>query len=119
MYLAKFKQCLSKAMHFMKAHIINTMQNLTSQLMKRVSKSQRSIPHVHFLCCFSPVTVFLCPTQDPMNLTNADNAFTLYYVKYRAAAPKVRVSTGILFFFFLHTYTDNRNDTLILFAFSH
>ncbi|TNN04252.1 hypothetical protein fugu_001281 [Takifugu bimaculatus] len=61
-YLAKFKQCLSKAMHFMKVHITNTMQNLTTQLIKR----------------------------DPMNLTNADNAFTLYYVKYRAAAPKVR-----------------------------
>uniref|UniRef100_A0A8D3C4L0 Conserved oligomeric Golgi complex subunit 3 n=1 Tax=Scophthalmus maximus TaxID=52904 RepID=A0A8D3C4L0_SCOMX len=61
-YLAKFKQCLSKAMHFMKIHIVNTMQNLTSQLTKR----------------------------DPMGLTNADNAFTLYYVKYRAAAPKVR-----------------------------
>uniref|UniRef100_A0A4W6CNE5 Conserved oligomeric Golgi complex subunit 3 n=1 Tax=Lates calcarifer TaxID=8187 RepID=A0A4W6CNE5_LATCA len=61
-YLAKFKQCLSKAMHFMKIHIVNTMQNLTSQLTKR----------------------------DPMGLTNADNAFTLYYVKFRAAAPKVR-----------------------------
>uniref|UniRef100_H3D8Y0 Conserved oligomeric Golgi complex subunit 3 n=1 Tax=Tetraodon nigroviridis TaxID=99883 RepID=H3D8Y0_TETNG len=61
-YLTKFKQCLSKAMHFMKVHIVNTMQNLTSQLIKR----------------------------DPMNLTSADNAFTLYYVKYRAAAPKVR-----------------------------
>lgn len=31
-------------------------------------------------------------SQDPMSLTNADNAFTLYYVKFRAAAPKVRVS---------------------------
>ncbi|XP_040057087.1 conserved oligomeric Golgi complex subunit 3 [Gasterosteus aculeatus] len=61
-YLAKFKQCLSRAMHFMKIHIVNTMQHLTSQLTKR----------------------------DPMGLTNADNAFTLYYVKYRAAAPKVR-----------------------------
>ncbi|XP_069558770.1 conserved oligomeric Golgi complex subunit 3 isoform X2 [Brachyistius frenatus] len=61
-YLAKFKQCLSKAMHYMKIHIVNTMQNLTSQLTKR----------------------------DPMGLTNADNAFTLYYVKFRAAAPKVR-----------------------------
>uniref|UniRef100_A0A8C9WXK3 Conserved oligomeric Golgi complex subunit 3 n=1 Tax=Sander lucioperca TaxID=283035 RepID=A0A8C9WXK3_SANLU len=61
-YLAKFKQCLSKAMHFMKIHIVNTMQHLTGQLTKR----------------------------DPMGLTNADNAFTLYYVKYRAAAPKVR-----------------------------
>lgn len=27
-----------------------------------------------------------------MGLTNADNAFTLYYVKFRAAAPKVKVS---------------------------
>uniref|UniRef100_A0A671TMB8 Conserved oligomeric Golgi complex subunit 3 n=1 Tax=Sparus aurata TaxID=8175 RepID=A0A671TMB8_SPAAU len=61
-YLAKFKQCLSKAMHFMKIHIVNTMQNLTSQLTKR----------------------------DPMGLANADNAFTLYYVKFRAVAPKVR-----------------------------
>uniref|UniRef100_A0A8C2ZV76 Conserved oligomeric Golgi complex subunit 3 n=1 Tax=Cyclopterus lumpus TaxID=8103 RepID=A0A8C2ZV76_CYCLU len=61
-YLAKFKQCLSKARHFMKIHIVNTLQHLTSQLTKR----------------------------DPMGLTNADNAFTLYYVKYRAAAPKVR-----------------------------
>ncbi|XP_010771833.1 conserved oligomeric Golgi complex subunit 3 isoform X2 [Notothenia coriiceps] len=61
-YLAKFKRCLSKAMHFMKIHIVNTMQNLTSQLTKR----------------------------DSMGLTNADSAFTLYYVRYRAAAPKVR-----------------------------
>lgn len=34
--------------------------------------------------------------QDPLGLTNADNAFTLYYVKFRAAAPKVNVS--IMFF---------------------
>ncbi|CAL8322159.1 unnamed protein product [Merluccius merluccius] len=61
-YLAKFKQCLSKAMHFMKTHIVNTMHNLTSQLTKR----------------------------DPLGMVNADNAFTLYYVKFRAAAPKVR-----------------------------
>uniref|UniRef100_A0A3Q3MYR4 Conserved oligomeric Golgi complex subunit 3 n=1 Tax=Labrus bergylta TaxID=56723 RepID=A0A3Q3MYR4_9LABR len=61
-YLAKFKQCLSKAMHFMKIYIVNTMQNLTNQLTKR----------------------------DPMGLTNADNAFTLFYVKFRAASPKVR-----------------------------
>ncbi|KAG7282896.1 hypothetical protein CRUP_018396 [Coryphaenoides rupestris] len=61
-YLSKFKQCLSKAMHFMKSHIVNTMHHLTSQLTKR----------------------------DPLGLANADNAFTLYYVKFRAAAPKVR-----------------------------
>ncbi|XP_068602288.1 conserved oligomeric Golgi complex subunit 3 [Brachionichthys hirsutus] len=62
LYVTKFKQCLSKAMHFMKLHIVNTMQNLTVHLLKR----------------------------DPVRLTNADNAFTLYYVKFRAAAPKVR-----------------------------
>lgn len=39
------------------------------------------------------MSVFLlCLHQDPMGLTNADNAFTLYYVKFRAAAPKVNVS---------------------------
>lgn len=52
-----------------------------------------------------------------MNLTNADNAFTLYYVKYRAAAPKVRVSQYV--FCILTLSTDKENDTLILFAFSH
>uniref|UniRef100_A0A673C518 Conserved oligomeric Golgi complex subunit 3 n=1 Tax=Sphaeramia orbicularis TaxID=375764 RepID=A0A673C518_9TELE len=57
-YLAKFKQCLSKAMHFMKIHIV--------------------------------VLLLLLLPQDPMGLANADNAFTLYYVKFRAAAPKVR-----------------------------
>lgn len=36
-YLVKFKQCLSKAMHLMKTYTVNTLQNLTSQLIKRVS----------------------------------------------------------------------------------
>nr|XP_033803321.1 conserved oligomeric Golgi complex subunit 3 [Geotrypetes seraphini] len=60
-YLTKFKQCLSKAMHLMKMYTVNTIQNLTNQLLKR----------------------------DPSAVPNADNAFTLYYVKFRAAAPKV------------------------------
>ncbi|KAM9486494.1 conserved oligomeric Golgi complex subunit 3 [Clarias gariepinus] len=60
-YLAKFRQCLSKALHLLKTHIINTLQNLTNQLTKR----------------------------DPA-AANTDNAFTLYYVKFRAAAPKLR-----------------------------
>lgn len=30
--------------------------------------------------------------QDPVAAANADNAFTLYYVKFRAAAPKLRVT---------------------------
>ncbi|XP_046935884.1 conserved oligomeric Golgi complex subunit 3 isoform X2 [Lynx rufus] len=61
-YLLKFKQCLSKALHLMKTYTVNTLQNLTSQLLKR----------------------------DPASVPNADNAFTLFYVKFRAAAPKVR-----------------------------
>ncbi|XP_030618312.1 conserved oligomeric Golgi complex subunit 3 [Delphinapterus leucas] len=61
-YLLKFKQCLSKALHLMKTYTVNTLQNLTSQLLKR----------------------------DPSSVPNADNAFTLFYVKFRAAAPKVR-----------------------------
>ncbi|KAF3843197.1 hypothetical protein F7725_002046 [Dissostichus mawsoni] len=53
-YLAKFKQCLSKAMHFMKIHIVNTMQNLTSQLTKRslieqIEQRAEKIPEYHQL----------------------------------------------------------------------
>ncbi|OXB57970.1 hypothetical protein ASZ78_004292 [Callipepla squamata] len=61
-YLTKFKQCLLKAMHLIKTYTVNTLQNLTNQLMKR----------------------------DPSAVPNSDNAFTLFYVKFRAAAPKVR-----------------------------
>ncbi|XP_022521365.2 conserved oligomeric Golgi complex subunit 3 isoform X1 [Astyanax mexicanus] len=61
-YLAKFRQCLSKAMQLIRTHAVSTLQNLTSQLTKR----------------------------DPLGVANADNAFTLYYVKFRAAAPKLR-----------------------------
>ncbi|XP_053311480.1 conserved oligomeric Golgi complex subunit 3 [Spea bombifrons] len=62
-YLTKFKQCLSKAMLLMKTYTVNTLQNLTNQLLKR---------------------------HDSSNVPNTDNAFTLFYVKFRAAAPKVR-----------------------------
>ncbi|XP_044140004.1 conserved oligomeric Golgi complex subunit 3 isoform X2 [Bufo gargarizans] len=61
-YMAKVKQCLSKAMHLMKTYTVNTLQNLTNQLMKR----------------------------DPSTAPHSDNAFTLFYVKFRGAAPKVR-----------------------------
>ncbi|XP_026886252.2 conserved oligomeric Golgi complex subunit 3 isoform X1 [Electrophorus electricus] len=61
-YLAKFRQCLCKAVLLMKTHTVNTLQNLTSQLTKR----------------------------DQMGVANADNAFTLYYVRFRAAAPKLK-----------------------------
>lgn len=45
-YLTKFKQCLSKAMHLMKSHTVNTLQNLTAQLAKRV--------------CFTNVKLCIC-----------------------------------------------------------
>lgn len=45
-----------------------------------------------------------------MGLTNADSAFTLYYVRYRAAAPKVRVSC---FIHWTYTYHFVCNKTLI------
>ncbi|XP_063088826.1 conserved oligomeric Golgi complex subunit 3 isoform X3 [Cavia porcellus] len=61
-YLLKFKQCLSKALHLMKTYTVNTLQTLTNQLLKR----------------------------DPSSIPNVDNSFTLFYVKFRAAAPKVR-----------------------------
>ncbi|KAG8586062.1 hypothetical protein GDO81_005229 [Engystomops pustulosus] len=61
-YMTKVKQCLSKAMHLMKTYTVNTLQNLTNQLMKR----------------------------DPSTAPHSDNAFTLFYVKFRGAAPKVR-----------------------------
>uniref|UniRef100_A0A8D1N2Z2 Conserved oligomeric Golgi complex subunit 3 n=1 Tax=Sus scrofa TaxID=9823 RepID=A0A8D1N2Z2_PIG len=34
-YLLKFKQCLSKALQLMKTYTVNTLQNLTNQLLKR------------------------------------------------------------------------------------
>ncbi|XP_063088825.1 conserved oligomeric Golgi complex subunit 3 isoform X2 [Cavia porcellus] len=34
-YLLKFKQCLSKALHLMKTYTVNTLQTLTNQLLKR------------------------------------------------------------------------------------
>uniref|UniRef100_W5K2Q5 Conserved oligomeric Golgi complex subunit 3 n=1 Tax=Astyanax mexicanus TaxID=7994 RepID=W5K2Q5_ASTMX len=34
-YLAKFRQCLSKAMQLIRTHAVSTLQNLTSQLTKR------------------------------------------------------------------------------------
>ncbi|XP_034993262.2 conserved oligomeric Golgi complex subunit 3 [Zootoca vivipara] len=61
-YFARSKQCLSRALHLMKTYTVNTLQNLTNQFIKR----------------------------EPSVVPNSDNAFTLFYVKFRAAAPKVR-----------------------------
>uniref|UniRef100_A0A8C7A8J0 Conserved oligomeric Golgi complex subunit 3 N-terminal domain-containing protein n=1 Tax=Neovison vison TaxID=452646 RepID=A0A8C7A8J0_NEOVI len=75
-YLLKFKQCLSKALHLMKTYTVNILQNLTNQLLKR----------------------------DPASIPSADNAFTLFYVKFRAAAPKVRYRSFTSLFRFIPRY---------------
>ncbi len=90
-YLSKFKQCLSRAMLLIRSHAVSTLQNLTAQLSRRVRVISaqpmiRSQMIVWFLLC-----LLMWPEQDPLGAPNADNAFTLYYVKFRAAAPKVRV----------------------------
>uniref|UniRef100_A0A3Q2CU20 Conserved oligomeric Golgi complex subunit 3 n=1 Tax=Cyprinodon variegatus TaxID=28743 RepID=A0A3Q2CU20_CYPVA len=71
-YLAKFKQCLSKAMHFMKVYVVNTMQSLTSQLTKRplieqIEQRAEKIPEYHQLldeihqCYLDQREQLLCP----------------------------------------------------------
>ncbi|XP_012943983.2 conserved oligomeric Golgi complex subunit 3 [Aplysia californica] len=63
-YLARFRQCLSKALNLIKTHINNILLNATQQVQ---------------------------PKKDAPNM--ADNAFTLFYGKFRANAPKVKAMT--------------------------
>lgn len=59
--------------------------NYLSQLMLEAKYSV-----FHFNQFFISLLFFF--SQDPSAVPNSDNAFTLFYVKFRAAAPKVRVS---------------------------
>ncbi|XP_050396533.1 conserved oligomeric Golgi complex subunit 3 isoform X1 [Patella vulgata] len=63
-YLARFKQCLSRALGLIKTHVTTILQNATQQVQ---------------------------PKKDTPNL--ADNAFTLFYGKFRANAPRVKSLT--------------------------
>ncbi|WAR28731.1 COG3-like protein, partial [Mya arenaria] len=62
MYLARFKQCLSRALNLMKTHVTNILQAST-QHVKHTKQSQQSAN---------------------------ENAFTLFYGKFRANAPRVK-----------------------------
>ncbi|KAK3602139.1 hypothetical protein CHS0354_036880 [Potamilus streckersoni] len=60
-YLARFKQCLSRALNLIKSHVVNILQNATQQIQ---------------------------PRKDSQGA--GDNAFTLFYGKFRANAPRVK-----------------------------
>ncbi|XP_064615702.1 conserved oligomeric Golgi complex subunit 3-like [Liolophura sinensis] len=60
-YLARFKQCLSKALNLIKIHVVTILQNATQQV-----------------------------TPKKESGGNAENAFTLFYGKFRANAPRVK-----------------------------
>ncbi|CAE1225454.1 COG3 [Acanthosepion pharaonis] len=59
-YLARFKQCLSRALTLIKSHVITILQNASQQVL---------------------------PKKDTPNA--GDDAFTLFYGKFRANAPRV------------------------------
>eukprot|EP00106_Octopus_bimaculoides_P007522 XP_014774964.1 PREDICTED: conserved oligomeric Golgi complex subunit 3-like isoform X2 [Octopus bimaculoides] len=59
-YLARFKQCLSRALTLIKSHVITVLQNATQQVL---------------------------PKKDTPNA--GDDAFTLFYGKFRTNAPRV------------------------------
>ncbi|KAJ8310120.1 hypothetical protein KUTeg_011985 [Tegillarca granosa] len=60
-YLARFKQCLSRALNLIKSHVVTILQTSTQQVQ---------------------------PTKDAPNV--GDNAFTLFYGKFRTNAPRVK-----------------------------
>ncbi|KAH9512324.1 Golgi transport complex subunit 3 [Bulinus truncatus] len=63
-YLARFRQCLNKALSLIKNHVNNVLLTATQQVQ---------------------------PKKDSPNIT--DNAFTLFYGKFRANAPRVKALT--------------------------
>ncbi|KAL3848397.1 hypothetical protein ACJMK2_019255 [Sinanodonta woodiana] len=60
-FLARFKQCLSRALNLIKSHVVSILQNATQQIQ---------------------------PKKDSQGA--GDNAFTLFYGKFRANAPRVK-----------------------------
>ncbi|XP_069103454.1 conserved oligomeric Golgi complex subunit 3-like isoform X2 [Argopecten irradians] len=60
-YLAKFRHCLARALNLIKCHVVHILQMATQQVQ---------------------------PTKDSVNI--GDNAFTLFYGKFRANAPRVK-----------------------------
>ncbi|XP_035693867.1 conserved oligomeric Golgi complex subunit 3-like [Branchiostoma floridae] len=62
-YLARFRQCLSKALNLIKTYVVNLLQQASQQVQPKGKDAQ------------SP----------------SDNAFTLYYGKFRTNAPRVKL----------------------------
>ncbi|OWF49103.1 conserved oligomeric Golgi complex subunit 3-like isoform X2 [Mizuhopecten yessoensis] len=60
-YLAKFRHCLARALNLIKGHVVHILQTATQQVQ---------------------------PSKDTLNV--GDNAFTLFYGKFRANAPRVK-----------------------------
>ncbi|XP_033760571.1 conserved oligomeric Golgi complex subunit 3-like isoform X2 [Pecten maximus] len=60
-YLAKFRHCLARALNLIKCHVVHILQVATQQVQ---------------------------PTKDSVSI--GDNAFTLFYGKFRANAPRVK-----------------------------
>ncbi|XP_064639332.1 conserved oligomeric Golgi complex subunit 3-like isoform X2 [Lineus longissimus] len=60
-YLARFRQCLSKALNLIKIHVVSILQNATQNVQ---------------------------PRKDSVNA--GENAFTLFYGKFRTNAPRVK-----------------------------
>uniref|UniRef100_A0A3B4D6H1 Conserved oligomeric Golgi complex subunit 3 C-terminal domain-containing protein n=1 Tax=Pygocentrus nattereri TaxID=42514 RepID=A0A3B4D6H1_PYGNA len=56
-YLAKFRQCLSKAMQLIRTHAVNTLHNLTSQLTKRRLRRHVTSTYIMFYVLFVYVTL--------------------------------------------------------------
>ncbi|XP_019645031.1 PREDICTED: conserved oligomeric Golgi complex subunit 3-like [Branchiostoma belcheri] len=62
-YLARFRQCLSKALNLIKTYVVNLLQQASQQVQPKGKDSQGP----------------------------SDNAFTLYYGKFRTNAPRVKL----------------------------
>lgn len=62
-YLARLNQCLSRALNLIKSHVVNILQSSTRQVQEKRSSTSSQL---------------------------GDNAFTLFYGKFRANAPRVK-----------------------------
>ncbi|XP_078694168.1 conserved oligomeric Golgi complex subunit 3-like isoform X3 [Branchiostoma floridae x Branchiostoma belcheri] len=62
-YLARFRQCLSKALNLIKTYVVNLLQQASQQVQPKGKDAQGP----------------------------SDNAFTLYYGKFRTNAPRVKL----------------------------
>lgn len=116
-YMVKFKQCLSKAMFLMKSHTVNTLQNLTSQLMKRVCAMQlrlttrglgvlgqwTNFPR-HLCLCSSPRTLWVQPVWITPSLSTMWNSGLpppkWKYVKWSIRPTSVLIQVLIYYFQF-------------------